>query len=106
METLYSFNSSTSKLIEKIINNDEVIINHMIFNEGDHLPEHNANSNVYMIVIHGVLTLQLGDQSTKYFTHGNIINIPYGTKMNVSNTQAEQTEFFVIKAPNPRVYKD
>jgi quercetin dioxygenase-like cupin family protein len=80
------------------------MINHMILSKGDSLPEHNANSNVYMIVVRGVLTLQLAENPAKQFEQGSIVNIPYDTKMNVSSSFEGQTEFFVIKAPSPRVY--
>lgn len=106
MEKAYTFHASTNKLIEKIIDNDEVMINHMILNTNDCIPEHNANSNVYMIVIRGVLTLQLSENPAKHFEQGSIINIPYQTKMNVSNTHQEQVEFFVVKAPSPRIYEN
>jgi quercetin dioxygenase-like cupin family protein len=103
-ETKYQFNQSADKLIEKIIDNDEVMINHIILNKGEFLPEHNSNSNVYMIVIRGTLTLQLADNPAKQYEQGSIINIPYDIKMNVSNNQEGQVDFFVVKAPSPRVY--
>lgn len=104
METQYLFKSSADKLIEKIIDDDAVMINHMILNKGDFLPEHKSNSNVYMIVVRGMLTLHLAENEAKDYGNGSIINIPYGVKMNVSNSNDEQVEFFVIKAPSPRVY--
>lgn len=104
MEKLYKFNQSTDKLIEKILDDDVVMINHMILNQGDALPQHDSNSNVYMIVVRGSVTLQLGENSAVRYQHGSIINIPGKVKMNVSNTDLSQTEFFVVKAPSPRLY--
>lgn len=104
METVYHFNQSAEKLIEKIVDDDHSAINHIIFNKGEALPEHNSNSNVYMLVLRGTLTLQLGENTATHNEAGSIVSIPYGIKMNVSNTHEEQLEFFVIKAPNPRNY--
>ena len=105
MEKLYNFNQSKEKLIEKIIDDDVLMVNHIIFNKDEFLPEHNSNSNVYMVVARGTLTLQLAENPAKEYAHGSIVNIPGGVKMNVSNRNDEQLEFFVLKAPSPRLYK-
>jgi quercetin dioxygenase-like cupin family protein len=106
MEKHYVFNQSDSKLVEKIIDDDAAMINHMILNKGDCLPEHKSNSNVYMIVVRGNLTLQLAENPEKHYSNGSVINIPYDIKMNVSNQHDEQVEFFVVKSPSPRIYSE
>ena len=63
MKKLYSFNQSEGKLIDKIINDDILMINHIILNKGEFLPEHCSNSNVYMVVVQDTITLQLGNKS-------------------------------------------
>lgn len=105
MEKAYQFNQSEEKLIEKILDDDVAMINHMILNQGDSLPQHDSNSNVYMIVVRGAVTAQLGENPPKRYEHGQIINIPGKITMNISNTDAEQAEFFVVKAPSPRLYR-
>lgn len=105
MEKLYQFNQSKDKLIEKILDDDVAMINHMILNRGDALLQHDSNSNVYMLVVRGEVTLQLAENPEKHYKQGSIVNIPGGVKMNVSNTQSEQLELFVIKAPSPRLYQ-
>lgn len=105
MEKVYSFKQSEDKLIEKILDDDVVMINHMILNQGEALPQHDSNSNVYMIVVRGAITAQLGENPTKRYENGSIISIPGRIKMNISNEDAEQAEFFVVKAPSPRLYQ-
>ncbi|WP_303870271.1 cupin domain-containing protein [Acetobacterium wieringae] len=105
LEKIYAFTNGNEKLIEKIIDDQPVMINHMIFPEGDGLKEHFSNSNVYMIVIKGALTLQLGDQEAHRYQAGAIIAIPYHVKMNVNNRDPEILEIFVIKAPGPAFYQ-
>lgn len=105
MEKIYKFKQSTDKLVEKILDDDVVMINHMILNQGEALPKHDSNSNVYMIILRGSLTLQLADNPEKRYESGNIINIPGKVPMNVLNKDPEQVEFFVVKAPSPRLYR-
>ncbi|HBP37621.1 MAG TPA: hypothetical protein DD640_02565 [Clostridiales bacterium] len=102
IEQLYNFTRSDSKIIERIVDDEYVAINHMILNRSEALPEHNANSHVYMAIVQGSITLQLDDQAAHTYAAGSIIAIPYKTKMNVSNQDLETLEFFVIKAPSPR----
>ncbi|SHH38671.1 MULTISPECIES: cupin domain-containing protein [Tepidibacter] len=104
LEKIYKYSTGNEKAIEKIINDENIHLNHMIFNKGEGLPEHFANSNVYMIVIRGTLSIQLGDQEVHEYVKGDILNIPYNTKMNVGNKHDETLEIFVIKAPNPKDY--
>ena len=105
IEKIYQFNKSEDRMIEKLLDNDEVMINHVILNQEDNIPQHDSNSNVYLIIVKGNISLVLEDQSQAHYSEGNIVNIPYGTKMDISNTHKEQLEFFIIKAPSPKAYK-
>ena len=102
IETKFTFTLTDIKIIERIIEDDHAAINHMVLNKGEALPEHYSNSNVYMIVVRGKITLKLNEQAENVYPAGSIINIPYKTKMNVCNTNEETLEFFVVKAPNPK----
>ncbi len=102
IELLYSFAQSDSKVIERIVDDEFAAINHMVLGKLEALPEHNANSNVYMIVVRGTITLRLDDQAAHQYASGSIIAIPHKTKMNVSNQDAGVLEFFVVKSPSPR----
>ena len=105
MEKMYRFQQSTDKLIEKILDDDVVMINHMILNRGEALPQHDSNSNVYMIIVRGAVTAQLGENPAKRYEQGTILSIPGKIKMNISNEDVAQAEFFVVKAPSPRLYQ-
>lgn len=106
IEKLYNFTIGDEKKIEKIIDDDAALINHFIFPKGAGLPEHFSNSNVYMIIVSGTLSLQLGDQETNKYPAGSIVSIPYNIKMNVGNSDDEVLSMFVIKSPSPRLYKE
>lgn len=104
LEKIYGFSTLDTKNIEKLIDDDPILINHMVLPKGEGLPEHYSNSNVYMIIIRGSMTLALDEQEPHLYHSGQIINIPYHTKMNVNNYNEAILEFFVIKSPNPRNY--
>jgi quercetin dioxygenase-like cupin family protein len=101
LEKLYTFAMTSEKTIEKIVDDENVNINHMILPRGEGLPQHYSNSNVYMVVTKGNITLQLDDQENQTYETGSIINIPFKTKMNVFNDTCDLTEIFVLKAPAP-----
>lgn len=106
IEKLYDFSNNDTKKVGKLIDDESILINHMIFPKGEGLPEHYSNSNVYMVIIRGIMTLRLDEQEPQKYTHGQIISIPYHTKMNVHNFDECILEFFVVKSPNPRNYKE
>ncbi|SHH52774.1 Cupin domain protein [Caloranaerobacter azorensis DSM 13643] len=99
IEKVFNYNE---RLIEKIIDDDNVVLNHMILPKNTGLPEHYSNSNVYMIIVRGTMTISLNDNSPQKYSKGTILNIPFKTKMNVNNLDDEILEFFVVKAPNPK----
>lgn len=104
IEKSYPYATDDLKHIEKIIDDDPVMINHMVLPYGEFIPDHRANSYVHMIVVRGVLTLELEDQQPHTYCKGNVVHIPYNTYMRVRNDHQEVCEFFVIKSPNPRLY--
>lgn len=105
IERRYAFTQTETKIVEKIIEDEHVGINHMVLRKGEALPEHFTNSNVYMIIARGTITLQLGDQEPHDYQSGSIVNISYNIKMNASNKNDTLLEFFVVKAPSPPYYK-
>jgi|SRR5690554_6759211 len=104
IEEVYHFTTSSTKLIERILDDDQAAINHMILAKGEALPEHYTNSHVYLLITGGTLSLRLEEEDVHLYEAGNIVNIPYKTKMNIINPTDEILEFFVIKAPSPRKF--
>jgi quercetin dioxygenase-like cupin family protein len=74
----------------------------MIFQKGDGLPVHFSNSNVYMTVLKGTLSIALDEQDITTYISGTLLKIPYKTKMNVQNLHDDILEMIVIKAPAPK----
>lgn len=104
IEKHYSYTQSNEKVIEKLVGDDVAMINHIVLAIGDALPEHYSDSHVYLIIVRGSLTIQLDDQEAQQY-QASVVNVPFHTKMNISNTAKEALEFFIVKAPHPRVYK-
>lgn len=100
-EKIYSYTLSNEKVIEKVVEDENVGLNHMVLPPQTGLPVHNANSNVYMIVARGAVTAVLDDGTAKTVTAGSILNIPYKTRMQITNEQEDTLELFVVKAPSP-----
>lgn len=104
MEKIYKFKKSESKVIEKLIDDDAVMINHIILGKGEALPVHDSNSNVYLLIVRGVISIKLDKQDIKQYEDGNIINVDANITMQISNNNEKTLEFFVVKAPSPRLY--
>lgn len=104
IETVRNFTKTEEKVIEKIIQDEHVQINHVVLGRGEALPQHVANSHVNLIIVRGTVTLALGDQDAREYPAGSIVSAPYGTLMNVSNQGGGALEFFIVKAPGPEYF--
>jgi quercetin dioxygenase-like cupin family protein len=105
IEQEYQLSKSDEKSVNKVIKDDNLDYIHMRFNKDEGLPQHYANSNVYMTVLQGTLSIRLDDQEVKTYSAGTLLKIPYKTKMNVNNRHEELLELIVIKAPSPKSFK-
>ena len=102
IEKEYRLSNSNEKAIEKVIFDENLHYLHMVFNKDEGLPEHLSNSNVYMTVIRGRLSIGLNEQETHEYEAGALLKIPFQTKMNVKNLYSETLELIVVKAPAPK----
>ncbi|MDO5649080.1 MAG: cupin domain-containing protein [Gallicola sp.] len=103
IEKVFTLEKSQEKKVQKVIYDENVHYLHMLFNKDEGLPEHFSNSNVYMTVVRGFLSIGLDDQEIHEYPAGTLLKIPMGTKMNVGNLHEEQLELIVVKAPAPEV---
>lgn len=102
VEKIFELEFSEEKLVQKVIYDENIHYLHMMFNKDEGLPEHFSNSNVYMTVVKGLLSIRLDDQEVHEYKAGTLLKIPEGTKMNVNNLHEDQLELIVVKAPAPR----
>jgi len=102
IEQIFERARGNEKAVEKVVFDENVNYLHMIFNKDEGLPEHFSNSNVYMTVIRGKLSIGLNDQEIHEYEAGTLLKIPFQTKMNVKNVYHETLELIVVKAPAPQ----
>lgn len=102
VEQVFKLSSGSGKIIERVITDENVHYLHMVFPKGEGLPEHFSNSNVYMTVVRGMLSISLNEQATHDYGSGTVLKIPFQTKMNVRNKHDETLELMIVKAPAPR----
>jgi len=102
IEKEYKLSKTNEKAIEKVIFDENIHYLHMVFNKDEGLPEHFSNSNVYMTVIRGKLSIGLNEQEVHEYEAGTLLKIPFQTKMNVKNLHNETLELIVVKAPAPK----
>ena len=102
IEKIFQLSTKDEKAVEKVIFDENVHYLHMVFNKNEGLPEHFSNSNVYMTVIRGTLSIGLDDQEIHEYEKGILLKIPVNTKMNVKNLYDDTLELIVVKAPAPK----
>jgi quercetin dioxygenase-like cupin family protein len=102
VEQVFKLSRANEKVIEKVLFDDNLHYLHMTLNKTDGLPEHFSNSNVYMTVVRGKLSIDLNDQDIHEYEAGTLLKIPFQTKMNIRNMHDETLELIIIKAPAPK----
>lgn len=102
VEKFYFVSQCNSKTVETLISDDNVDINHIILPYKESLPTHTANSNVYMIILRGGVSIKLNDQEEHTYQAGYIVNIPIGTQMKLYNKDLKCAEFFIVKSPSTK----
>lgn len=102
IEQVFKLSRNDEMSVEKVIFDENVHYLHMVFNKEQGLPEHFSNSNVYMTVLRGKLSIALDEQEIHEYDAGTLLKIPFQTKMNVRNLHDETLELIVVKAPAPK----
>ncbi len=101
VQQVFKLAQGNDKAVERVIFDENVHYLHMVFNKDEGLPEHFSNSNVYMTVLRGRLSIGLNEQEIHEYDAGTLLKIPFQTKMNVRNLHSETLELIVVKAPTP-----
>lgn len=102
IEQIFKLAKGNEKAIEKVVFDENIHYLHMVFNQNEGLPEHFSNSNVYMTVIRGTLSIGLNEQEVHEYASGTLLKIPFQTKMDVKNLHTDTLELIVVKAPAPK----
>lgn len=100
-EQVFRFTVTDEKTIEKVIQDENIHFIHMVFGKGEGFPEHNANATVYMSVVRGRLSIEVGGKAREY-ERGSVLKIPFGSKMKGGNIGEDVLELIIVKAPAPK----
>lgn len=101
VEKVFKLSDSNQKTIEKVVFDENLHYIHLVFGKDEGLPIHLSNSNVYMTVLRGTLSIGLDDGEIREYGPRTLLKIPFKTKMNVNNLQTEPLELIIVKAPAP-----
>jgi quercetin dioxygenase-like cupin family protein len=101
IEEVYTYALGDQKAVDRLIEDDNIQYIHVVFGPRDGFPLHESNSNVYMTVVRGRLSIGLGDEKIHAYEAGSVLKIPYKTKMNVRNEEKGPLELIIVKAPAP-----
>ena len=75
IEHVFNISRGDEKAIEKVILDENLQYIHMVFGKDEGLPVHVSNSNVYMTIIRGNLTIGLNDQEDHEYAAGHVLKI-------------------------------
>jgi quercetin dioxygenase-like cupin family protein len=67
---------------------------------GQSVPQHNANSNVHILVVRGEVVINL-DGTDVLAREGSLVPVIHKTAMNIKNKSDRDASFLIIKTPNP-----
>lgn len=67
---------------------------------GQSVPQHNANSNVHILVVRGEVVINL-DGTEVFAKEGSLLPVIHKTAMNIKNKSDRDASFLIIKTPNP-----
>ena len=84
----------------KIVDEKHMLIIQIALNPGQSVPQHNANSNVHLLILKGNVSVFLaGDESSA--KEGDLIPVGFKTPMVIKNNGGIKATFLVMKTPNP-----
>jgi len=99
---VHTMTETDNKLFENLVNCDPVMINHVVIAPGEGFDAHHTDSNVFINILRGRITLTFEDGSCEQYASGQLVEVPYRTYMKIDNSEDAPLELVVVKAPNPR----
>ncbi len=84
----------------KLVDEKHILVMQIALKPGQSVPQHNANSNVHLLVVRGDLTVNL-DGADHQVKEGDLLPVAYQTPMIIKNIGSVDATFLVFKTPNP-----
>jgi len=84
----------------KLVDEKYLLLMQAALKPGQSVPQHNANSNVHLLVVRGEVVISL-DGKEHPAGEGSLVPVTHRTSMNIMNTSGQDASFLIIKTPNP-----
>lgn len=100
----FTFSTGDESIRERVVDRPErwnVLIAHVVLPPGEAVHRHPTDSEAFVTVVRGVLTLEAEGIAETEHPRGSVLYLPAGTPMAPRNAGTETVEFFVVKAPHP-----
>ncbi len=88
----------------KLVDEKHLFVMQVALKPGQQVPQHNANSNVYLLIVEGEVIVTLDGKDT-IATKGDLLPVSFKTLMSVRNASKENASFLNIRSPNPSEMK-
>jgi quercetin dioxygenase-like cupin family protein len=79
-------------------------INQVCLEPGQQVPQHDANSNVTVMVVYGEGNFHIRKEVTR-MGPGKLLRVPFQSPMSIRNDSKDRLVFLVIKTPHPNEMK-
>lgn len=89
----------------KLVDEKYLLLMQAALKPGQSVPQHNANSNVHILVVRGEVVINL-DGTDGLAREGSLVPVIHKTAMNIRNKSAQDASFLIIKTPNPSEMAD
>lgn len=84
----------------KLVDEKYLLMMQVALKPGQSVPEHNANSNVHILIVKGDVIAKLNGVENPA-KEGSLVPIAFKTSMSIINRSGKEASFLVIKTPNP-----
>lgn len=84
----------------KLVDNKHLFMMQAALKPGQMVPQHNANSNVHLIILDGEVVINLSGKDI-IAKKGELVPVAFKTSMSVKNNSNANATFVIIKTPNP-----
>lgn len=84
----------------QLVDEKYLLVMQVALKPGQQVPQHNANSNVHLLIVEGRIVVTLAGKDT-VAAKGDLLPVAFKTLMSVRNDTKDNASFLIIKTPNP-----
>jgi len=84
----------------QLVDEKHLLVMQVALKPGQQVPQHNANSNVHLLIIEGQIIVTLAGKDT-VAAKGDLLPVVYKSLMSIRNESKENASFVILKSPNP-----